>query len=41
MIARLYPSTPKFEMFARGPRAGFDVWGNAAEQVSRAETGDR
>jgi N6-adenosine-specific RNA methylase IME4 len=28
MIERLYPSTPKLEMFARGPRPGWDVWGN-------------
>jgi N6-adenosine-specific RNA methylase IME4 len=28
MIERLYPSTPKLEMFARGPRLGWDVWGN-------------
>jgi N6-adenosine-specific RNA methylase IME4 len=31
MIERLYPSTPKLEMFARQPRAGWDVWGNEVE----------
>jgi N6-adenosine-specific RNA methylase IME4 len=30
MIERLYPLTPKLEMFARGPRPGWDVWGNEA-----------
>jgi N6-adenosine-specific RNA methylase IME4 len=31
MIERYYPTTPKLEMFARGPaRAGWDVWGNEA-----------
>ena len=29
-IARLYPTTPKLEMFARKPRAGWDTWGNEA-----------
>jgi N6-adenosine-specific RNA methylase IME4 len=28
MIERLYPNTPKLEMFARKPRDGWDVWGN-------------
>jgi N6-adenosine-specific RNA methylase IME4 len=28
MIERLYPNVPKLEMFARKPRAGWDVWGN-------------
>jgi N6-adenosine-specific RNA methylase IME4 len=28
VIERLYPNVPKLEMFARAPRAGWDVWGN-------------
>ena len=28
IIAHHFPSTPKLEMFARRPRAGWDVWGN-------------
>jgi N6-adenosine-specific RNA methylase IME4 len=28
VIERLYPTVPKLEMFARAPRAGWDVWGN-------------
>lgn len=30
MIERMYPHVPKLEMFARGLRAGWDVWGNEA-----------
>jgi N6-adenosine-specific RNA methylase IME4 len=30
-IARLYPNTPKLEMFAREPRPGWDVHGNEVE----------
>jgi N6-adenosine-specific RNA methylase IME4 len=29
-IERLYPNTPKLEMFARRARSGWDVWGNEA-----------
>jgi N6-adenosine-specific RNA methylase IME4 len=29
-ITRLFPNVPKLEMFARGARAGWDVWGNEA-----------
>jgi N6-adenosine-specific RNA methylase IME4 len=29
-IERLYPTTPKLEMFARTARPGWDVWGNEA-----------
>jgi N6-adenosine-specific RNA methylase IME4 len=28
MIERLWPNTPKLEMFARRPRPGWDAWGN-------------
>jgi N6-adenosine-specific RNA methylase IME4 len=28
MIERLWPNTPKLEMFARKRRDGWDVWGN-------------
>ena len=28
MISRLWPTTPKLEMFARKERPGWDVWGN-------------
>jgi N6-adenosine-specific RNA methylase IME4 len=31
MIARLWPNTPKLEMFARRPRPGWDAWGNEVE----------
>jgi N6-adenosine-specific RNA methylase IME4 len=30
-IARMYPHLPRLEMFARGPRKGWAVWGNEAE----------
>ena len=31
MIERYFPTTPKLEMFARGPaRPGWDAWGNEA-----------
>jgi N6-adenosine-specific RNA methylase IME4 len=26
MIERMFPTVPKLEMFARGARAGWDVW---------------
>jgi N6-adenosine-specific RNA methylase IME4 len=29
-IETMYPNTPKLEMFARGPRPGWAVWGNEA-----------
>jgi N6-adenosine-specific RNA methylase IME4 len=29
-IERLFPNVPKLEMFARGARRGWDVWGNEA-----------
>lgn len=31
MIARVFPHVPKFEMFARIERDGWDVWGNEVE----------
>jgi N6-adenosine-specific RNA methylase IME4 len=31
MIEEMFPSLPAIEMFARGPRLGWDVWGNEAE----------
>jgi N6-adenosine-specific RNA methylase IME4 len=31
MIERLWPNTPKLEMFARRPRTGWDQWGNEIE----------
>jgi len=30
-IEAMYPGMPKLEMFARGKRAGWEVWGNEAE----------
>ena len=30
IIEKLYPNTPKLEMFARASRPGWDVWGNEA-----------
>jgi N6-adenosine-specific RNA methylase IME4 len=30
MIEEMFPSLPRLEMFARGPRPGWDVWGNEA-----------
>ena len=30
MIEELFPSLPALELFARGPRLGWDVWGNEA-----------
>lgn len=35
MIERLYPSTPKLEMFARSLRPGWDSFGNAARPVGK------
>lgn len=31
MIEALFPTTPKLELFARAPRAGWDTWGAEAE----------
>ncbi len=31
MIAKLYPNTPRLEMFARQPAAGWDSHGNQVE----------
>jgi len=31
MIERLWPNTPKLEMFARKPRDGWDTWDNEVE----------
>jgi N6-adenosine-specific RNA methylase IME4 len=36
-IERLFPNTPKLEMFARKARPGWDVWGNEAPSVQAAE----
>jgi N6-adenosine-specific RNA methylase IME4 len=33
MIEELFPSLPAVELFARGPRLGWDVWGNEAESA--------
>jgi N6-adenosine-specific RNA methylase IME4 len=30
MIKEMFPTLPRLEMFARGPRLGWDVWGNEA-----------
>jgi len=30
MIKKMFPALPAIELFARGPREGFDVWGNEA-----------
>ena len=30
MIEDMFPNLPAIEMFARGPRHGWDVWGNEA-----------
>ena len=30
MIEEMFPSLPALELFARGPRLGWDVWGNEA-----------
>lgn len=30
MIEAMFPNVPKLEMFARGPRPGWDVWGSEA-----------
>ena len=35
-IERLYPNTPKLEMFARKARPGWDVWGNEAPMSEAA-----
>lgn len=32
MIEKLFPNVPGVEMFARGPRLGWDAWGNEAPQ---------
>ena len=46
MIEEFFPTTPKLEMFARGPaRPGWDAWGNEVDillaQRDRADVGDR
>jgi N6-adenosine-specific RNA methylase IME4 len=33
MIEEMFPSLPAVELFARGPRLGWDVWGNEAESA--------
>ena len=30
-IARMFPTVPKVELFARAPRQGWDVWGNESD----------
>jgi N6-adenosine-specific RNA methylase IME4 len=30
MIEEMFPNVPAVEMFARGQRLGWDVWGNEA-----------
>jgi N6-adenosine-specific RNA methylase IME4 len=30
LIEQMYPGLPKIELFARGPREGWDTWGNQA-----------
>lgn len=34
MIEELFPHLPALELFARGPRLGWDVWGNEAEAAA-------
>jgi N6-adenosine-specific RNA methylase IME4 len=36
MIERLWPNTPKQDMFARRPRPGWDHWGNEVEEGAAA-----
>lgn len=36
-IERLFPTTPKLEMFARTARSGWDCWGNEAPETSRSQ----
>jgi N6-adenosine-specific RNA methylase IME4 len=40
IIERMYPGLPRVELFARGQRAGWDVWGNQAadgiREIARA-----
>jgi len=31
MIEELFPNLPALELFARGPRLGWDTWGNEAQ----------
>ena len=31
LIEEMFPTTPRLEMFARGPRENWDVWGNEVE----------
>jgi N6-adenosine-specific RNA methylase IME4 len=33
MIEAMFPNVPKLEMFARRPRAGWDIWGNEVGEV--------
>jgi N6-adenosine-specific RNA methylase IME4 len=35
MIERLWPNTPKLEMFARKPRDGWDSWGNEVAEAAQ------
>jgi N6-adenosine-specific RNA methylase IME4 len=34
MIEAMFPTLPALEMFARGPRLGWTVWGNQAEEAA-------
>ena len=36
LIERMYPSLPKIELFARGPREGFAAWGNEVPAQQRS-----
>jgi N6-adenosine-specific RNA methylase IME4 len=35
MIERLWPNTPKLEMFARKPRDDCDSWGNEVAEAAQ------
>jgi len=37
MIARMFPTVPKAELFARAPRPGWDVWGNEAGDIAAGD----
>jgi N6-adenosine-specific RNA methylase IME4/ParB-like chromosome segregation protein Spo0J len=36
LIERMYPDLPKIELFARGQRSGWSVWGNQADGIGVA-----
>jgi N6-adenosine-specific RNA methylase IME4 len=39
MIEKMFPSTPRVELFARATRSGWDVWGNEVSALPAPQAG--